>query len=245
MPRRRRHRPDLHRPAMKGSGRRRREAATAAKNRPDTGISRCRPPIPAAINTRRSAGRRSSSRSPRTSQRRTIAATMARSRCVRSAVVSASTSAGDRIRGSRRVTRTSGTPSPGAVLRKLATEPAGGVQVVYATHSPFLLEAEGFPEIRRVTRRAVADTGFSEVSVRSSSRRAAEHRLVGITKPESVRKQLSGVCLTRLPDAFFANVVILVEGETDRAVLKGCALREARRTCGGCHGGAVVVGGRR
>ena len=57
------------------------------------------------MNTRRSATRRSSSRSPRTSQRRsppsTIAATIARSRWVRNAAVSASTSAGVRIRGSR------------------------------------------------------------------------------------------------------------------------------------------------
>jgi putative ATP-dependent endonuclease of the OLD family len=126
------------------------------------------------------------------------------------------------------------------VLRKLATEPARGVQVVYATHSPFFLEPEGFPEIRRVTRRTTADTGFSEVSVRSTSRRSVEQRLTGITKPESVRKQLSGVCLTRLPDAFFANAVIIVEGETDRAVLEGCALREDPLNA---HGIAIVEAG--
>ncbi len=112
------------------------------------------------------------------------------------------------------------------VLRKLATEPARGVQVAYATHSPFFLEAEGFPEIRRVTRRAATDAGLNIVSVRSTSRQAVEKRLTGITKPEAVRKQLSGVCLTRLPDALFANSVIIVEGETDRAVLEGCALRD-------------------
>ena len=78
-------------------------------------------PLPAALalgdKPRRSAARRSSSRSPRTSQQRsppsTIAATMARSRRVRCVAISASTSAGDKIRGKVRVTRTSGTPWPG------------------------------------------------------------------------------------------------------------------------------------
>ena len=83
-------------------------------NRPDNGISRCRPALPSAMNTRRSAACRSPSRRPRTSHRRsppsTIAATIAWSRCVRSTAVSASTSAGDKIRGNWRVTRTSGTP---------------------------------------------------------------------------------------------------------------------------------------
>jgi putative ATP-dependent endonuclease of the OLD family len=112
------------------------------------------------------------------------------------------------------------------VLRKLASEPARGVQVAYATHSPFFLEADGFPQIRRVTRQAATHTGLSKVSVRSTSIQAVESRLAGITRPEAVRKQLSGVCLTRLPDALFANAVIIVEGETDRAVLEGCALRD-------------------
>ena len=54
--------------------------------------------------------------SPRTSQRRsppsTIATTMARSRCVRSAAISASTSAGARIRGNCRTAAPAGRLSP-------------------------------------------------------------------------------------------------------------------------------------
>ena len=55
----------------------------------------------------------------------TIAATIARSRCVRSAAVSASTSAGDKIRGSRRVTRTSGTPWRGRDRSRRVGSPRG------------------------------------------------------------------------------------------------------------------------
>ena len=69
------------------------------------------------MNSRRCAARTSSSRSPRTSHRRhppsTIAATIARSRCERSAAVRASTSAGAGIRGNVRGARTSGTPCAG------------------------------------------------------------------------------------------------------------------------------------
>ena len=76
------------------------------------------------MNTRRSATCRSSSRSPRTSQRRsppsTIAATIARSRWVRSAPVSASTSAGVRIRGSVR-----GRAHQRHALPRPVTAPAG------------------------------------------------------------------------------------------------------------------------
>ncbi len=74
------------------------------------------------MNTRRPAASRSPMRSPRTSQRRsplsTIAATIARSQCVRSAAISASTSAGARIRGGVQAARTSGAPPcPGGTAR--------------------------------------------------------------------------------------------------------------------------------
>ena len=73
------------------------------KKRVETGTSRWCPPLPSAMKTRRSATCRSSRRRPSTSQRRsppsTIAATIARSRWVRSAAVSWSTSVGLRILG--------------------------------------------------------------------------------------------------------------------------------------------------
>ena len=68
------------------------------------------------MSTRHSPRRRSESRNPSTSQRRsppsTMAWVMARSRSVRSAPMSDSTSSASRIRGSRRTPRTSGRPRP-------------------------------------------------------------------------------------------------------------------------------------
>jgi putative ATP-dependent endonuclease of the OLD family len=112
------------------------------------------------------------------------------------------------------------------VLRGLAQDKSHGVQVAYATHSPFFLEAEGFAEVRRIARVPVSGTVTSVVRVYSTSLHAIENRLAGTKQPAQVAKQLSGVFLKRLPEALFADAVILVEGTTDQAILEGCALRE-------------------
>jgi putative ATP-dependent endonuclease of the OLD family len=108
-----------------------------------------------------------------------------------------------------------------SVLRKLGADPERGVQITYATHSPFFLEAEGFPEIRRVARHQ----GDRRVAIWSTTLRAVTDRLAGTVRPENVGKQLSGVLLDRLPEAVFASAVILTEGGSDGALLEGCALR--------------------
>jgi putative ATP-dependent endonuclease of OLD family len=128
-----------------------------------------------------------------------------------------------------------------AVLRKLAQERSRGVQVTYATHSPFFLEAEGFDEVRRFTREADA-SGRNKVVVRSTSRREVERRLAGTRQPEQVSRQLSGVFLGRLPEALFADAVILVEGPTDQAILEGVALRDDPLNASGIV--VVDVGGK-
>ena len=72
------------------------------------------PPLPSAMNRRRSPTRTSSNPSPRTSLRRSapssIACTMARSRAVRNAARNVSTSVGLSTRGRVRGVRINGTP---------------------------------------------------------------------------------------------------------------------------------------
>ncbi|HEY6315539.1 MAG TPA: hypothetical protein VIY52_32690 [Streptosporangiaceae bacterium] len=96
-------------------------------------------------------------RSPSTSQRRsppsTIAATIARSRCVNSAPVSASTSAGARIRGSRRTARTSGTPCPGRDRSRQVGSPRG---TGLAATSPRACKNAKNPDTIESRRRTVA-----------------------------------------------------------------------------------------
>ena len=82
--------------------------------------------------------------------------------------------------------------------------------------------------------------GVIEAAVKSTTLGAVEQRLARTTRPESVRKQLSGVCLTRLPEALFASAVVIVEGETDQAILEGCTIRDDPLNS---HGIAVVEAG--
>jgi len=112
------------------------------------------------------------------------------------------------------------------VLRELAKDGSQGIQVAYATHSPFFLEAEGFAEVRRIAREPIAGGEGNRARIYSTTLRAIVERLDGIKSPEQVVKQLSGVFLKRLPEALFADAVILVEGTTDQAILEGSALRD-------------------
>jgi hypothetical protein len=50
--------------------------------------------------------------------------------------------------------------------------------------------------------------------------------LTGFVKEDTVRRRLDDVCLARLPEALFGEAVILVEGDTDRAVVEGCGEHE-------------------
>jgi putative ATP-dependent endonuclease of OLD family len=112
-----------------------------------------------------------------------------------------------------------------AVLRSLAEDASRGVQVTYATHSPYFIEARSFSQIRRVTRSKVGDHDATRVL--GSAEEAVTDRLDGFVEAERIRRQLDGVCLGGLSEGFFADVVLLVEGSTDRAVLAGAAARDA------------------
>ena len=51
-----------------------------------------------------------------------------------------------------------------------------------------------------------------------------------MVKESVIRSQLDSVALHRLPEALFANTVILVEGTTERAVIEGLASRPGQRS---------------
>lgn len=109
-----------------------------------------------------------------------------------------------------------------AVLRQLAEAADHNIQVTYATHSPCFIEPTHFDQIRRVSRRAADNEGERNVTVASVTFDAVISDLDGYVKEETVRKRLDDVCLARLPEALFGEAVILVEGDTDRAVIEGC-----------------------
>lgn len=112
------------------------------------------------------------------------------------------------------------------VLRKIAEDPNQMAQVAYATHNPIFVDPHHFHEIRRISR--VRNGGFErDISVAHVQVSDVIELLSGYVPEERVRKQIGAAILNRLAEALFASAVILVEGDTDKAVLEGCALRSA------------------
>lgn len=114
------------------------------------------------------------------------------------------------------------------VLRGLAVE--GGMQIAYATHSPFFVDARFFDQVRRVTRTEPAATAHPEVRVHGASLDAVARRLSGTgVTDEAIRSRWDQVCTKNLAEALFADVVILVEGEIDKGIIDGIAARDSQR----------------
>ncbi len=108
-----------------------------------------------------------------------------------------------------------------SVLRDLAKNPDQGVQVAYATHSPYFIEPRAFHQIRRVSRSGGGSQGA--VSVSGSSVDKVLARLDCYVDEPSVKRQLDGVCMGSLAEALFADRVLLVEGSTDRGMFNGAS----------------------
>ena len=110
------------------------------------------------------------------------------------------------------------------VLRALAENASMRIQVTYATHSPYFLEARHFDQVRRLTRSSdetpVVTAHFATVD-------DVKTKLNGIVDASQVARQLDGIVTNRLSVALFAARVLLVEGPTEAAVFYGIGDREA------------------
>jgi putative ATP-dependent endonuclease of OLD family len=112
-----------------------------------------------------------------------------------------------------------------SVLRRLAEDAQQQIQVTYATHSPFFIEATHFPQIRRVSR-TVTGSIVPTVTISHVTLDHVLQHLDGFVKQDTVRKRMDALCVEKLPEALFADAAILVEGSTDPAVIEGCAERD-------------------
>ncbi|WXH10733.1 ATP-dependent endonuclease, partial [Microbacterium sp. LBN7] len=110
-----------------------------------------------------------------------------------------------------------------SVLRKLAETPENLTQVAYATHSAYFVEPRFFDQIRRVSATTPDGQRCMSTRIAAANLDAVEARLAGYVTSDALRRRLEQVCLKRLPDALFAESVILVEGDEDAAVLEGIA----------------------
>lgn len=115
------------------------------------------------------------------------------------------------------------------VLRDLADNLTGGLQVMYATHSPYFIDPRFFDQVRRVTRRQHAPDEHPSVSVHLASLDAVTKRLNGSeVTDDALRSRWDQVWTKNLAEAFFADAVVLVEGDTDKGILDGIAARKGQ-----------------
>jgi predicted ATP-dependent endonuclease of OLD family len=110
------------------------------------------------------------------------------------------------------------------VLRSLAEDDSKRIQVTYATHSPYFLEARHFDQVRRLTR---SPDETPVVTVHFATVEEVKTKLIGTVDPHQIERQLDGVVTSRLSVALFAARVLLVEGDTEAAVFYGVGDRDA------------------
>lgn len=104
------------------------------------------------------------------------------------------------------------------VLRSLVEAPDKCIQVTYATHSPYFLEARYFSQVRRLTRSA---DETPVVSVHWATVADVKAKLNGIVDPDVVDRRLDHNVADQLSTALFANRAFLVEGPTELSVFYG------------------------
>lgn len=110
------------------------------------------------------------------------------------------------------------------VLRSLAEDASKRIQVAYATHSPYFLEAKHFDQIRRLTRSA-EETPV--VTVHASTIDDVKSRLTRVVDAAAVDRQLDLMAAGQLASAMFASRAMVVEGTTESAVFYGIGDRES------------------
>lgn len=108
------------------------------------------------------------------------------------------------------------------VLRSLAEDAGKRIQVTYATHSPYFLEARHFDQVRRLTR---SSDETPVVTVHVATVANVKAKLHGVLNADTVDRHLDGIVANQLAVALFAYRAFLVEGTTESSVFYGIADR--------------------
>lgn len=117
---------------------------------------------------------------------------------------------------------------------QLATEGTKGVvqniQIIYTTHSPLLIDLQRFEQIRLLRKKEVADGKPKQTEVCGTTREEVTREVekadgvqAGSYSPEGTFARLQTLMTPWTNEGFFADVVVLVEGEEDRAAILGVA----------------------
>jgi len=106
---------------------------------------------------------------------------------------------------------------------------ATNLQVVFASHSPYFVSTDRFDQVRLARRHPVSDAPHKECKLKESSLGAvcqslesAHAKPPGTYTETGLRSRLH-IVTPELAEGFFADLVVLVEGESDRAAIKAVA----------------------
>lgn len=102
---------------------------------------------------------------------------------------------------------------------------AGRTQVIYSTHSPLLVSLDRMDKVRRATR-APGASGVKQTRLQSTELNAIAERLWHLSgspgvqwSAETLRPRLEVILNPWMNEGFFSELVVLVEGESDRAAI--------------------------
>jgi predicted ATP-dependent endonuclease of OLD family len=121
------------------------------------------------------------------------------------------------------------------MLIQLATGAIPGVaqktQVIYSTHSPLFVSLDRFDQIRKL-QKVVKESGKPKITQieQTSLDEVAQKLFIATCKKgspftsETLRPRLQTIMTPWMNEGFFADVVVLVEGEDDRAAILGTAV---------------------
>ncbi|GGA39879.1 ATP-dependent nuclease [Dyella nitratireducens] len=127
------------------------------------------------------------------------------------------------------------------VLRSLAEDASKRIQVTYATHSPYFLEARHFDQVRRLTRSSGATP---TVTVHLATAADVKTKLNGILSADTVDRQLDAIVANQLAVALFAHRAFLVEGTTESSVFYGIGDKTSLGSLEAAGVSIVPVGGK-
>lgn len=116
------------------------------------------------------------------------------------------------------------------VMTRLTTPPAGEAdprtQIFYATHSPYFIDLDRFDRVRLAKKCPVDGTDVLQTKVTQYSRKEASEKLAEICEKDpstftetSFVAHAAPVMTSVVNEGFFADVVVVVEGLSDVAIL--------------------------
>lgn len=120
------------------------------------------------------------------------------------------------------------------ILLELASGGVPGVaentQVIYSTHSPLFVDIQRFDQVRRFHKVLTQDDIPKETKIKFATLdeiariiEQADQQPEGTYTAETLQPRLQALMTPWMGEGFFAELVVLVEGEEDRAVIIGTA----------------------